>query len=92
MAALKVLASVSLVALAIATRPALASNDGQSSTPPSGPSAGPPSAASPDGAARHMRHAKLSPEQRAARKARREARRAARLRNQPGTPSVTGPN
>lgn len=90
MAALKVLASVSLIVLAIAAQPAFAANDGQSA--PAGPGVG-SSPPSPDTSSPRAQHrSRLTPEQRAARKAARQTRRAARLRNQQGVPSVSSPN
>jgi len=80
MAVLKVLASISLIAFAIAAQPALAANDGQSS--PSAPSTTTPS----DSATQPRAHrAKLSPEERAARRALRQQQ------HQSGSPPTSTP-
>jgi hypothetical protein len=86
MAALKVLASISLIAFAIAAQPAFAANDGQSNS--SAPGVGSQGATSPNSTP-HAHRAKLSPEQRAARRA---ARHQARMQGQGSSPSGSAPN
>jgi hypothetical protein len=90
MAVLKVLASISLIAFAIAAQPALAANDGQSNNP--APGIGSPDTTSPNGTMPRAHRAKLTPEQRAARRARREARHQQRLQGQGPSPSGSAPN
>ena len=84
MAALKVLASISLIAFAITVQPALAANDGQPND--SAPGIGSPAAA-PSGSSTPHARPKLTPEQRAARRARREARHQARMQSQGSAPN-----